>query len=74
MSYVAMEAGWVSREVGRQPWVIYGVLRTQEAASPLPAYPVASSLLIFAGIYGVLFLLFLLFASYIVYRGPEAAE
>ena len=71
LSYVAMEAGWVTREVGRQPWIIYGVLRTNEAASPLPAYPVGASLLIFAGIYSVLFLVFLLFAWFIVYRGPE---
>jgi len=71
LSYIAVEAGWVSREVGRQPWIIYGVLRTQEAVSPLPAYPVGSSLLIFAGIYGVLFLVFMVFAWYIIARGPE---
>ena len=34
---VAIEAGWVTREVGRQPWVIYGLLRTSQGASPLPA-------------------------------------
>jgi cytochrome bd ubiquinol oxidase subunit I len=70
LSYVAMESGWVTREVGRQPWIIYGVLRTQEAGSPLPAYPVAGSLLILAGIYGGLFILFLLFAGYVIRKGP----
>jgi len=70
LSYVAMEAGWVTREVGRQPWIIYGVLRTREAGSPLPAYPVAGSLLILAGIYAGLFILFLLFAGYIITKGP----
>ena len=49
LSYIAMESGWVTREVGRQPWIIYGVLRTQEAGSPLPAYPVAGSLLLSCG-------------------------
>ena len=71
LSYAAMESGWVTREVGRQPWIIYGVLRTQEAGSPIPAYPVAGSLLIIALIYSGLFCLFLLFAGYIVYKGPE---
>ena len=37
LSYIAMEAGWVVREVGRQPWVIQGVLRTEEGVSRLPA-------------------------------------
>jgi len=74
LSYVAMESGWITREVGRQPWVIYGVLRTQEAASPLPAYPVGTSLFVFAGIYSALFLVFLLFAGYLIKRGPDGAE
>ena len=71
LSYVAMESGWVTREVGRQPWIIYGVLRTHEAGSPLPAYPVAGSLLILSGIYAGLFILFLLFATYVITKGPE---
>src|SRR3712207_4203261 len=33
---VAMEAGWVVTEVGRQPWVVYGILRTADAVSPAP--------------------------------------
>ena len=33
---VAMEAGWVTTEVGRQPWIVYGVLRTADAVSPAP--------------------------------------
>jgi cytochrome d ubiquinol oxidase subunit I len=32
---IAMEAGWIVTEVGRQPWVVYGVLRTSDAATPL---------------------------------------
>ena len=72
LSYVAMESGWITREVGRQPWIIYGVLRTHEAGSPLPAYPVGASLLILGGIYAVLFMLFLLFAGYVIRKGPQA--
>jgi cytochrome d ubiquinol oxidase subunit I len=33
---VAMEAGWVTTEVGRQPWIVYDILRTADAVSPAP--------------------------------------
>jgi cytochrome bd-type quinol oxidase subunit 1 len=36
MGFICTEAGWVVTEVGRQPWVIYGVLRTAEAVTPMP--------------------------------------
>ncbi len=74
LSYVAVEAGWVTREVGRQPWIIYGVLRTNEGVSPIQAYSVGGSLLVIAGLYLVLFIAFLIFASFLVHKGPEAIE
>jgi len=70
LSYLAMEAGWITREVGRQPWIIYGVLRTGDGATDLPAATVGASLLGFAGFYLVLFILFLLFARRLILRGP----
>ncbi len=36
LGFVAIEAGWVVTEVGRQPWIIYGVMRTEEAVTPMP--------------------------------------
>ena len=36
MGFIAIEAGWTVTEVGRQPWVVYGVLRTAEAVTPIP--------------------------------------
>ncbi len=75
LSYVAVEAGWITREVGRQPWVIYGVLRTDDAATVLPSYAVGGSLAILAFFYIILFVLFLLFAFHIVKKGPgESGE
>jgi cytochrome d ubiquinol oxidase subunit I len=71
LSYVAMEAGWITREVGRQPWIIYGVLRTGDAASPLPAYSVGGSLAVFTLLYSILFFLFLFFARNIIRKGPD---
>ena len=53
--FVAVIAGWVTTEVGRQPWVIYGLLRTADAASPLDAPAVAASLLAFIVIYFAVF-------------------
>jgi len=55
MGFVAIIAGWVTTEVGRQPWVIYGLLRTSHAMSPLAAPAVASSLLAFVLIYFAVF-------------------
>ena len=31
-----METGWITTEVGRQPWIVYGVVRTEDAVSPAP--------------------------------------
>ena len=36
MGFICTEAGWVVTEVGRQPWVIHGVLRTADAVTPMP--------------------------------------
>ncbi|KJS01312.1 MAG: cytochrome oxidase [Desulfobulbaceae bacterium BRH_c16a] len=73
LSYIAMEAGWIVREVGRQPWVIQGVLRTEDGASRLPAEAVAGSLIGFVGVYSLLFVLFLVFARRLLKNGPDFA-
>jgi cytochrome bd ubiquinol oxidase subunit I len=36
LGFIAIEAGWVVTEVGRQPWIIYGVMRTSAAVTPMP--------------------------------------
>jgi cytochrome d ubiquinol oxidase subunit I len=74
LSYVAMEAGWITREVGRQPWIIYGVLRTQEGASKLSAGTVGFSLLGFSVIYLLLFIFFLIFARFLILQGPPDGD
>ncbi len=71
LSYLAMETGWIVREVGRQPWVIQGVLRTEEGVSPLPYTSVAGSFIGFVAIYALLFILFLWFARRILRKGPD---
>jgi len=49
LGYVALEAGWVVTEVGRQPWIIYGIMRTKDAVTPMPG--IAYSFYIFSAIY-----------------------
>lgn len=36
LGFIAVEAGWTVTEVGRQPWIIYGIMRTKDAVSPMP--------------------------------------
>jgi cytochrome d ubiquinol oxidase subunit I len=52
LAYVAMIAGWVTTEVGRQPWVVYGVMRTGDAVTGATGIPVSYGLL--AGAYALL--------------------
>jgi cytochrome d ubiquinol oxidase subunit I len=53
--FVAVICGWVTTEVGRQPWVIYGLLRTADARAPIDAPAVATSLLVFVLVYFAVF-------------------
>jgi cytochrome d ubiquinol oxidase subunit I len=74
LGYLAVEMGWITREVGRQPWIIFGLLRTGDGASVLPASAVASSLGIYCVLYTILFLAFTIFAWRILKRGPNLEE
>jgi cytochrome d ubiquinol oxidase subunit I len=53
--FVAVIAGWITTEVGRQPFTIYGLMRTAESASPLAAPAVAASLIAFVIVYFAVF-------------------
>ena len=53
--FVAVVCGWIVAEVGRQPYVVYGYLRTADAVSPVPAGHVATSLIAFMLAYAVVF-------------------
>lgn len=53
--FIAVLAGWVTTEVGRQPFTVYGMLRTAESVSPLDAPAVASSLIAFIVVYFAVF-------------------
>jgi cytochrome d ubiquinol oxidase subunit I len=70
---VATLGGWYLAETGRQPWVIYGILRTIDAVSPVPADALLSSLVAFVCIYGLFGTSFVLFAFRMIRRGPQDA-
>jgi cytochrome bd ubiquinol oxidase subunit I len=71
LGYIAVEAGWIVRCVGRQPWVVYGEMRTADAASSLPAGEVLFSLVGLTSFYLVFFIAALYFGSRIVRNGPN---
>jgi cytochrome d ubiquinol oxidase subunit I len=70
---IATLAGWYVAETGRQPWVIYGILRTVDAVSPVPAHALLSTLIGFVCVYSVFMSAFLIFTLRIIRRGPEEA-
>jgi len=71
--YVANTAGWMTAELGRQPWLVYGLMRTSAGTSPhVSAGTGLFSLLGFMGLYAVLSIAFLLLMSRIISRGVAA--
>jgi cytochrome d ubiquinol oxidase subunit I len=71
LPYIANELGWTLAEVGRQPWIVYGVMRTADAVSPIAAGQVAVSAAAFILVYTLLGAAdFYLLAKY-ARRGPE---
>jgi cytochrome d ubiquinol oxidase subunit I len=54
LPYIATELGWTVAEVGRQPWIVYGLMRTKDAVSSIAASQVAVTLVGFICVYGLL--------------------
>ncbi len=74
--FVAVVSGWVVAEVGRQPYVVYGVLRTADAVSPVTRGEVSASLLAFMAVYALVFSVGALYILRLIEGGPlaETAE
>ena len=71
--FIAVLAGWMVTEVGRQPWLVYGVLRTRDAVSPVTAGDVATSLIVYMVVYAIVFSAGALFILRLMAEGPVAA-
>ena len=54
LPYLANEMGWMVAEVGRQPWIVYGLMRTKDAVSPIAVSQVGTTLVAFILVYGLL--------------------
>jgi cytochrome d ubiquinol oxidase subunit I len=75
LPFIVNELGWITAEVGRQPWVVYHVLRTADAVSiSVPAYQVLLTLVLFVVIYAFLFWAWLYLIRKLVGAGPEEAR
>ena len=71
LPYVAIMAGWTVAEVGRQPWIVWGMMKTADAVSPVPASSVALSILAFISIYTVLGVLDIWLLRKYAMKGPD---
>ncbi len=68
---IANQVGWFAAEIGRQPWVVYGLLRTSDAVSTtVKAEQVLTSLILFTLVYATLFVLFLYLLNKKIKHGP----
>ena len=73
--FIANTAGWFTAELGRQPWLAYGLFRTSEGVSPLVSSgSVLFTLIGFAGMYLIMGLLYIVLMVREVGHGPEGGE
>jgi cytochrome d ubiquinol oxidase subunit I len=69
---VAITGGWITAETGRQPWVVYGKIRTADAVSHLSTFEAAASLIGFVALYSTLLVIWAVYIVRTVKAGPEA--
>jgi cytochrome bd ubiquinol oxidase subunit I len=72
--FISVLAGWFVTEVGRQPYIVYGVLRTADAASPVQATPIAISLAAFVVVYTFVFGAGSYYILKLIGKGPQTEE
>jgi cytochrome d ubiquinol oxidase subunit I len=72
--FVAVICGWVTTEAGRQPWVVYGLLRTRDAVSPIATPGVTGSLIAFVIVYFTVFTAGALYIVKLMAHAPAAGE
>ncbi len=73
LPYLANELGWTIAEVGRQPWIVYGIMRTSDAVSPIAASQVAVTLVGFVVLYSLLGAVDIYLLFKYARKGPEPA-
>lgn len=71
--FVAVIAGWVVTESGRQPWVAHNILRTADAISPVPGASIAGTLALFVVCYGIVFSMGIYYINRLIAHGPQGS-
>ena len=74
MGFIAAELGWITTEVGRQPWLVYHLIRTAEGVSPIPAGNVIWSLSLFLIIFPVIGASYFYYVLKALSQGPDLAS
>lgn len=69
--FISSIAGWLVAETGRQPWIVYGMMRTANGVSHVPMHQVLFSLSMFIVVYGMVFSFYLFFLIKLIQKGPE---
>lgn len=74
-AYAGNQSGWVSAEVGRQPWVVYALLRTKDAVShSVPGEHIIASMIMFGIVYSFLFAVWIHVMNYRIHVGPQGID
>ena len=71
--FIAILAGWWVTETGRQPWIAHGILRTKDAASPVAAGAVLTTLILFVIVYSIVFSMGMYYINRLIEKGPTGA-
>ena len=73
LGFIAIIAGWWVTETGRQPFLVYGILRTADAVSNVSFWPVLTSLILFVLVYSSVFSMGILYINKMIEKGPQGA-
>lgn len=71
LPYIALQAGWILAEVGRQPWIVYGMMKTADAVSPISQQQVLTSLIAFFVVYAIITCAAFFLMGHIAIKGPK---
>ena len=71
LGFIATVTGWVTAEAGRQPWVVYGLMRTSDGVSPIAAGNVIWSLTLFVCFFGLIGASYFYYVLKTLRRGPD---
>lgn len=74
LPFIANELGWIAAEVGRQPWIVYNILKTKDAISiTVPAAQILFTIIMFSVVYALLFAAWMMLLKKQLQHGPEEA-